>query len=158
VQARLLGAEEVTICYRRGREHMNASEWEQELAAAKGVTIRHWLQPKRVIVEDARAAGIELEYTTLADGRLVGTGETVTLKADQIFKAIGQTFEPSVLNGSGENIALENGRIHVDAEGRTSMPKVWAGGDCIAGGEDLTVSAVAQGRDSAESIHRALLG
>ncbi|WP_163267980.1 NAD(P)-dependent oxidoreductase [Chelativorans alearense] len=158
VQARLLGAEEVTICYRRGREHMNASEWEQDLAASKGVTIRHWLQPKRVIAEGGKVAAIELEYTQLSDGRLTGTGETLTLKADQVFKAIGQTFEPSVLNGSGEAIALEAGRIKVDEEGRTSMPKVWAGGDCIAGGDDLTVSAVAQGRDAAESIHRALMG
>ncbi|WP_309085226.1 NAD(P)-dependent oxidoreductase [Chelativorans sp.] len=158
VQARLLGAEEVTICYRRGPEHMNASEWEQELAAAKGVTIRHWLQPKRVIAEGGRAAGIEMEYTAMVDGRLIGTGETVILRADQVFKAIGQTFEPTVLNGSGEAIALENGRIRVDAEGRTTMPKVWAGGDCILGGDDLTVSATAQGRDAAESIHRTLMG
>ncbi len=50
VQSKLLGAEEVTICYRRGKEHMNASEFEQDLAASKGVTIRHWLQPKRVVV------------------------------------------------------------------------------------------------------------
>ncbi|WP_366929323.1 FAD-dependent oxidoreductase, partial [Mesorhizobium sp.] len=48
------------------------------------------------------------------------------------------------------------GRIKADAEGRTSLPNVWAGGDCIFGGDDLTVSAVAQGRDAAESIHRAL--
>ncbi|TIS74060.1 MAG: dihydropyrimidine dehydrogenase, partial [Mesorhizobium sp.] len=52
--------------------------------------------------------------------------------------------------------ALEGGRIKVDVEGRTSLPNVWAGGDCIFGGDDLTVSAVAQGRDAAESIHRAL--
>ncbi|WP_159589279.1 NAD(P)-dependent oxidoreductase [Chelativorans xinjiangense] len=158
VQARLLGAEEVTICYRRGREHMNASEWEQDLAASKGVAIRHWLQPKRVLAEGGKVAAVELEYTQLSGGRLTGTGETLTLKADQVFKAIGQTFEPAVLNGSGVGIALESGRIRVDGEGRTSMPKVWAGGDCIAGGDDLTVSAVAQGRDAAESIHRALMG
>ncbi|MCT7374946.1 NAD(P)-dependent oxidoreductase [Chelativorans salis] len=156
VQARLLGAEEVTICYRRGREHMNASEWEQDLAASKGVIIRHWLQPKRVIAEGGKVRAIEVEYTALSDGRLTGTGETLTLKADQVFKAIGQTFEPAALNGSGEGLALDRGRIKVDAEGRTSLPKVWAGGDCIAGGDDLTVSAVAQGRDAAESIHRAL--
>lgn len=158
VQARLLGAEEVTICYRRGREHMNASEWEQDLAASKGVIIRHWLQPKRVIADGGKATAIELEYTRLADGRLTGTGERLTLKADQVFKAIGQSFEAGALNGSGEAIALEGGRIRVDAEGRTSMPKVWAGGDCIAGGDDLTVSAVAHGRDAAASIHRALTG
>jgi dihydropyrimidine dehydrogenase (NAD+) subunit PreT len=157
VQSKLLGAEEVTICYRRGKEHMNASEFEQELAASKGVTIRHWLQPKRVVVQFGKVAGIELEYTALKDGKLVGTGETLTLACDQVFKAIGQSFVPDALNGSGPAIALENGRIKVDAEGRTSLAKVWAGGDCVVDArEDLTVSAVAAGRDAAESIHRSL--
>ena len=157
VQSKLLGAEEVTIAYRRGKEQMNASEFEQDLAAANGVTIRHWLQPKRVLAEAGKVTGIELEYTTEIDGRLSGTGETVVLAADQVFKAIGQSFEASPLNGSGATIAMDRGRIAVDAEGRTSNPKVWAGGDCVADArEDLTVAAVAAGRDAAESIHRAL--
>ncbi|MGX5801028.1 NAD(P)-dependent oxidoreductase [Bradyrhizobium sp. Arg314] len=156
VQSKLLGAEEVTICYRRGQEHMNASGFEQDLAAANGVTIRHWLQPKRVITENGKVSAIELEYTAITGDKLAGTGETLRLNADQVFKAIGQSFVPAHLNGSGEQIELEGGRIKVDAEGRTSLAKVWAGGDCIFGGDDLTVSAVAQGRDAAESIHRAL--
>lgn len=156
VQSKLLGAEEVTICYRRGQDQMNASEFEQDLAAANGVTIRHWLQPKKVLSEKGKVTGIELEYTVMKGDKLVGTGEALTLAADQVFKAIGQSFVPAALNGSGEAIAVEAGRIKVDAEGRTSMAKVWAGGDCILGGDDLTVSAVAQGRDAAESIHRSL--
>ncbi len=92
VQSKLLGAEEVTICYRRGKEHMNASEFEQDLATSKGVTIRHWLQPKRVVSQFGKVAGIELEYTQMRDGKLVGLGQTVTMPADQVFKAIGQTF------------------------------------------------------------------
>ena len=157
IQSKLLGAEEVTICYRRGKEQMNASEMEQDLAASKGVLIRHWLQPKRVLAEGGRTVGIELEYTALRDGRLAGTGETVIIEADQVFKAIGQSFAAAPLNGSGEMIALEGGRIRVDPEGRTSMAKVWAGGDCVADArEDLTVAAVAAGRDAAESIHRTL--
>ena len=157
VQSKLLGAEEVTICYRRGQEHMNASGFEQDLAAANGVTIRHWLQPKRVIADNGKVSGIELEYTAVSGEKLAGTGETLTLVADQVFKAIGQSFVPAALNGSAESIELEGGRIKVDAEGRTSLAKVWAGGDCIFGGDDLTVSAVAQGRDAADSIHRALI-
>src|SRR5690606_36851858 len=129
----------------------------QDLAASRGVLIRHWLQPKRVLTEGGRVAGIEMEYTELRDGRLAGTGETVTIEADQIFKAIGQTFDPAPLNGSGNMIALEGGRIRVDAERRTSMAKVWAGGDCVTDArEDLTVAAVAAGRDAAESIHKML--
>ncbi|KSV79438.1 NAD-dependent dihydropyrimidine dehydrogenase subunit PreT [compost metagenome] len=152
VQAKLLGAEEVTICYRRGKEHMNASEFEQDLATSKGVTIRHWLQPKRIAEKDGKVAGIELEYTTLEDGKLTATGETGIIAADQIFKAIGQSFLGSGLGA----LQLEGGRIVTDAEGRTSIDNVWAGGDCVLGGEDLTVSAVAMGRDAAESINRAL--
>ncbi len=152
VQAKLLGAEEVTICYRRGKEHMNASEFEQDLATSKGVIIRHWLAPKSILSQDGKVAAIEVEYTAIIDGRLSGTGETGVIATDQIFKAIGQTFETSGLGA----LRMESGRIAVDAEGRTSVDGVWAGGDCVFGGEDLTVSAVAHGRDAAESIHRTL--
>lgn len=157
IQSKLLGAEDVTICYRRGKDRMNASGYEQDLAAANGVTIRHWLQPKKVIADKGKVTGIELEYTAETGGKLSGTGETLTLAADQVFMAIGQTLDAGSLNGGGNAAPeLEGGRIKVDGEGRTSLAKVWAGGDCIAGGEDLTVSAVAHGRDAAESIHRSL--
>jgi glutamate synthase (NADPH/NADH) small chain len=154
VQARLLGAEEVTIAYRRGKEAMGASAFEQDLAAARGVTIRHWLAPRRVLTDPTgRVTGIELDYTVLAGDRLATTGETLVLAADQVFKAIGQT-----LASDGEGVTLAGGRIAVDAEGRTSMAGVWAGGDCATGGDDLTVTAVAEGRDAAESITRFLSG
>jgi dihydropyrimidine dehydrogenase (NAD+) subunit PreT len=152
VQAKLLGAEEVTICYRRGKENMNASEFEQDLAASKGVMIRHWLQPKKVIAKEGKVAGIEVEYTELKDGRLSGTGETGVIACDQVFKAIGQTFEATGLGA----LKVEGGRIAIDGEGRTSVAGVWAGGDCVKLGEDLTVTSVAQGRDAAESINKAL--
>ena len=134
---------------------MNASDYEQDLANVNGVMIRHWLQPKRILTEGGRTVGVELEYTRQDGDVLVGTGEMLMIPADQVFKAIGQSFEPSHLNGSGNSIVLERGRIKVDAEGRTSMAKVWAGGDCVVDvREDLTVAAVAAGRDAAEAIHR----
>jgi glutamate synthase (NADPH/NADH) small chain len=157
VQSRLLGAEEVTIVYRRGQEAMKASGWEQELAQTRGVKIMLWAQPLRLIADPAgNVHAVALERTRLENGRLVGTGEIVTLPADMVFKAIGQTFVPAPLDGSAEEIRLEGGRIAVDAERRTSMAGVWAGGDCVAGGEDLTVAAVEDGKVAAESIHRAL--
>ena len=61
VQSKLLGAEEVTMVYRRGKEQMNASDFEQDLAASKGVTIRHWLRPSASSPRTARSTGIELE-------------------------------------------------------------------------------------------------
>ena len=151
VQARLLGAETVTIAYRRSRAEMGASRFEQDLATSKGVTIRENLRPLRV-TGAGEATAIELEYTRPGPGGLEGTGETLTLAADQIMKAIGQTLETS-----GE-IALDGHKIQVDEEGRTSIPGIWAAGDCAAGGDDLTVTAVAEGRDVAMSIHRNLAG
>ncbi len=150
VQSKLLGAETVTIVYRRGQEAMSASEWEQELATAKGVTLRHWARPVRVTGNGA-AREVEFEYTRTGANGLEGTGETFRLAADQVFKAIGQT-----LDGAPGGIALEGRKIRVDGQGRTSLARVWAGGDCASGGDDLTVTAVAEGRDAAESIHAAL--
>ncbi len=150
VQSKLLGAETVTIVYRRGQEAMSASPFEQELASTKGVTIRHWARPVRVIGNGA-AREVEFEYTRIGAGGLEGTGETFRLPADQVFKAIGQT-----LDGAPGGLALEGGKIQTDAEGRTSLAGIWAGGDCATGGDDLTVTAVAEGRDAAESIHAAL--
>lgn len=156
IQAKLLGAEDVTICYRRGPENMKASRFEQELATSKGVVIRHWLQPKTLTTKDGKVTGIELEYTSTNDGSLAGTGETTTLLADQIFTAIGQKLTNNHLNGAALSIELKDSRIKVDDELRTSLDGVWAGGDCISHGEDLTVSAVAHGRDAAQSINKAL--
>ncbi|MBZ9656159.1 NAD(P)-dependent oxidoreductase [Phyllobacterium lublinensis] len=156
VQTKLLGAENVIIAYRRGPENMNASAYEQELALKNGVIIRHWLQPRALTRnEHGEVCGITLDYTMMADGRLVTSGESITLASDQIFKAIGQTPAETILSEAG--IALSRGRISVDDEGRTSIPGIWAGGDCIAGGEDLTVAAVQDGKIAAESIHRTLM-
>ncbi len=153
VQSKLLGADEVTMVYRRGKEMMNASGFEQDLAASKGVNIRHWMAPTRVLAEGGKVTGIELEHTALIDGTLKGTGDKVVIPCDQVFKAIGQT-----LATDGEGLELSGGKIEVDGEGKTSMAKVWAGGDCATGGDDLTVTAVAEGRDAAESINRFLRG
>jgi len=158
VQAKLLGAEVVTLCYRRGKEAMNASEFEQDLATSKGVTIRHWLQPKSLVADGSKLSAIEMEYTTNAGGKFSGTGEIVTLPADQVFSAIGQFFLPSIFDGSDDIPDLQSGRIKTNDNCKTSLSNVWAGGDCVAGGDDLTVSAVADGRDAAENIHQTLTG
>jgi glutamate synthase (NADPH/NADH) small chain len=153
-QIKRLGAEEVTIVYRRGQDRMNASEYEQQLAQTDGVLIRTWGKPAKLLSEAGTLTGVEFEYTAEVDGKLVGTGETYTIACDQLFKAIGQTLLETEITSSG--IALKGGRIVVDADYRTSVPGVWAGGDCIELGEDLTVAAVAGGRDAAISIDRML--
>jgi dihydropyrimidine dehydrogenase (NAD+) subunit PreT len=148
VQAKLLGAEQVTMAYRRGKEAMSASVYEQELATAKGVRILYNASPEAVT-----EAGVEFAYTETVDGQLRMTGETQVIEADMVLRAIGQS-----LDGAPEGLALERGKIKVDASGMTSVSGVWAGGDCATGGDDLTVTAVAEGRDAAENMHKMLMG
>ncbi len=132
---------------------MNASPFEQELATSKGVVIRTWMQPSRLVVSKGALNSIEMEYTAQVKGKLAGTGQTTNLPADQLFLAIGQNLLADDLEGS---LVLDKGRIKTAKDGATSLRGVWAGGDCTNSGEDLTVTAVAQGRDAASSIHAAL--
>lgn len=152
VQSKLLGAENVTVAYRRSRSEMGASRFEQDLAASKGVKLMFNVQPAGLKGNGALEA-VEFEYTSSEGGKLSGTGEMVTVPANQLFKAIGQTLE-----GQPDMLALEGRKIKVDDQGRTSVSGIWAGGDCASGGEDLTVTAVAEGRDAAMDIHAALTG
>ncbi|MEO1091877.1 MAG: NAD(P)-dependent oxidoreductase [Pseudomonadota bacterium] len=156
VQSKLLGAEDVTIAYRRGPERMGASAKERDHAQTRGVRIKTDAMPRRILGEGGHAVGVEFERTETVDGKLVGTGDTYTLDADVVFRAIGQSFLPAPLEGDGTGLRLDAGRIAVDAERRTSVAGIWAGGDCVAGGEDLTVVAVEDGKLAAASIHTAL--
>jgi len=151
VQAKLLGAEDVSLVYRRGRDRMNASPFEQDLAASKGVRIITHAAPKAVHGNGA-VAEIEFAYTQDGPDGLTETGETFRLKADQVMKAIGQRL------GDANGLDLDGGKIAVTDTGRTSRNGVWAGGDCASGGDDLTVTAVAEGRDAAQDIHATLMG
>lgn len=153
VQSKLLGAETVTIAYRRGPEAMPASAHEQAWAQTHGVLIRHWAAPEAVLAEGGQVSSVRFAATKLEDGKLVNTGETFVLQADRVLRAIGQTFVSAPV---GSGIRLEQGRIATDAEGRTSLPGVWAGGDCRAGGRDLTVEAVEHGKVAARSIGASL--
>ncbi|KAB7578953.1 dihydropyrimidine dehydrogenase, partial [Verminephrobacter sp. Larva24] len=155
VQARLLGAQEVSIVYRRGAEDMPASPVERAWAQTRGVTLRHWASPKELLCADGAVQGVRFAATALQAGRLVETGERFTLAADMVLKAIGRRY---LAEPAGRRIALEAGRIATDALGRTSLARVWAGGDCRAGGPDLTVQAVQHGTLAALSIHETLLG
>jgi len=156
VQSKRLGAGRVDMVYRRGPEQMGASEFEQELAQTSGVTIHHWAAPVDLIGDDA-VVGIKLEKTELGkDGKLQATGETFVLDADVVFKAIGQKLDDDKLGKELEGLALERGKIVVDESHATSLDNVWAGGDCVVGGDDLTVSAVQHGKVAAIAIDQQL--
>ncbi|MTI19098.1 NAD(P)-dependent oxidoreductase [Rhodobacteraceae bacterium RKSG542] len=157
VQSKLLGAENVTIAYRRGPDQMGASKFEQDLAQTNGVAIKFWSKPFAIKGEGGQVSGIELERTELNEnGRLLATGDIETIPADMVFKAVGQTLVTKDIAAEGEGLALEGDRIKVDEQRKTSLTNVWAGGDCVAGGEDLTVAAVEDGKVAAEAINAVL--
>jgi dihydropyrimidine dehydrogenase (NAD+) subunit PreT len=181
VQSRLLGAEDVHIVYRRGPAQMSASAAEQEWAQKNGVTIHHGLTPVEVVGRDGHAVAVRFARTgsvgaaealgaptgavasaTGANGAPVagsaGSAESGTdaiFAADMVFKAIGQRLDAGVLEGSG--LVLDGGRVVADADGRSGVAKLWVGGDCRAGGRDLTVEAVEDGKRAARSIHAGLI-
>ena len=152
VQSKLLGAQNVHLVYRRGRARMNASKYEQDLAASRGVNIITNAEPIAVHGNGA-VREVEFAYTVEGPNGLERTEDTFRLPADQVLKAIGQTLEdtPDLVKTDGR-------KIEVSENGRTSHPAIWAGGDCASGGDDLTVTAVAEGRNAAEDIHRTLMG
>ena len=151
VQSKLLGADDVSIVYRRERAKMGASKFEQDLATSKGVRIIENASPVEISGNEA-ASSIKFAYTKSTNGILEIQSEEFELEVDQVFKAIGQNIDSSL-----RDLKLKNGKIVIDEEGRTSITGLWAGGDCALGGEDLTVTAVAQGRDAAESINNSLM-
>jgi dihydropyrimidine dehydrogenase (NAD+) subunit PreT len=157
VQAKRLGAEDVTIVYRRGAEDMSATSAEQEWAQTNDVRIKRWARPVRLQAVDGRVGAVAFERTRLGhDGKLAGTGETFTIEADMVLVAIGQSFVPDPVTGDAPAVLdLDQGRIRVDAERRTSIPGVFAGGDCVHG-QDLTVSAVQDGKIAARTIDQML--
>jgi len=158
VQSRRLGAESVDIVYRRGPEQMGASPYEQDLARTNGVAIHYWVVPTR-FHDDPGARRIELGRTALdVNGRLELTGQTLTLPADVVFKAIGQRLDGVLSAGELARLDIEGGKIAVSEMQATSIPGVWAGGDCATGGDDLTVTAVQQGKIAGIAIDRYLRG
>jgi len=156
VQTKKLGAEDVTLAYRRGPEQMKATWKERDFAQNNGVRIKYWVTPKSLHSENGHVTGVEFECTGLdPHGKTLLTGETRFIEADTVYKAIGQLLE-NVFISESDNLDIENGKIAVDSKLETSIPFVWAGGDCINSGEDLTVQAVEDGKQAAMSINEKL--
>ena len=154
VQTKKLGAAEVTLVYRRGLKEMSATLYEQNLAQCNGVLIRSFAMPIGLLSDDEGLVAVEFEGTQNDEqGRLRRNGQRFTLPADMMFKAIGQRFEPGPLGGVNQRPAMCDGRITVDEQCKTSLDRVYAGGDCVPG-LDLTVAAVQDGKVAAEAIHR----
>ncbi|UMZ14397.1 NAD(P)-dependent oxidoreductase [Pseudomonas sp. MPFS] len=159
VQMARLGARDVNLVYRRGAADMGATGHEQDIAKANQVRLLTWAAPEQVLLDDqGRVRGMRFARTQLVEGRLHTTGETFELAADAIFKAIGQAFDSASLDDPlARELKRSGERIAVDEQLRTSIPGVYAGGDCTSLGQDLTVQAVQHGKLAAEAMHAQLM-
>lgn len=154
VQIARLGAEQVTLVYRRGAEQMSATHHEQDIAKANQVRIVTWAQPQEVLLDAAgKVSGMRFARTREVDGKLQTTGAVLDIPAQAVFKAIGQAMDSHSLSDAlALDIKKHKEKIHVDAHYRTSVSGIYAGGDCIADGQDLTVQAVQHGKLAALAI------
>jgi glutamate synthase (NADPH/NADH) small chain len=143
------------MVYRRGVEAMSASTAEQEWAQTNGVVLHHWLSPVEILGQNGHACAVRFAEQAVVDGKLTPTGREITFEADMVLKAIGQKLGNPVLQQAG--FTLQDGRIATAEDGATNLKGVWAGGDCRAGGLDLTVEAVEHGKRSAKAIHAQLM-
>jgi glutamate synthase (NADPH/NADH) small chain len=159
--ARRLGAETVTITYRRSESLLPAFRYEYQLAQVDGVRFEWHAQPVRVLGEAGTARGVEFLRTELEDptsrsGRVRNApGSGFVLPADMVVKALGQ--EPLLdFVAALPDLKCERGAIVVDpSTGATSIPGLFAGGDCMRGGGEV-VDAVRDGKVAARGIHAAL--
>ncbi|MGO9466303.1 MAG: NAD(P)-dependent oxidoreductase [Isosphaeraceae bacterium] len=156
--ARRLGAETVTIAYRRSEELVPAFAYEYELAKSDGVRFEWLAQPVRILGDGRAAHGVEFVRTELDDrrsraGRLkVVQGSNFTLPADMVVKALGQEPLFDLLAALPE-LACDRGRIIADrTTGATSVTGLFAGGDCLRNGGEV-VDAVEDGKIAARGIH-----
>jgi len=154
-----LGADHVTMIYRRTAEEMSAYAHEFEFIKLEGVNFRFLTQPIRVLTENGRVTGLVCVQMDLgapdASGRRAPRpipGSEFTIPTDQVVKAVGQHKPPLALD-----LARTNGYLTVNENLETSMPGVFAGGDAIrAKGTASTVMAVQDGKLAAAAIHSRL--
>lgn len=147
VQAKRLGADNVTLVYRRGESAMSATEWEVDLARTNGVSVRLWSQPSVIHGKDM-VHSMTFERTRWDDDGLKGTGKIFELPADMVLKAIGQKLRVGDLEG----VELDRGKLKISEQYETSISGIFAGGDCVRSGDDLTVQAVEDGKRAAHAI------
>ncbi|MEM0027067.1 MAG: NADPH-dependent glutamate synthase [Ignisphaera sp.] len=155
-----LGAEEVYVVYRRTRREMPAREEEIANAEEEGIKFLFLVQPVEFLGK-SKVEALKLEKMKLGEPdetgrpRPIPTGETITIDIDIAITAIGFNPNPLIPKMTPEIKIDKHGRIIVDKEARTTMPRVYAGGDIVIG-EGTVIEAMGWGRIAAKTIHKDL--
>ncbi|NMB17118.1 MAG: FAD-dependent oxidoreductase [Firmicutes bacterium] len=156
-----LGAEEVTIIYRRREVDMPAESLEIKEVKSEGVKILPLTNPARILGREGKVAGVVCDsmgpdvFDASGRRRTVPTGATFEMEADVVIPAIGQ--EPELLGWEQELPVGRGNRIQVGEDMATTQGGVFAGGDCVTGPATV-VEAIAAGKRAAAQIDSYLGG
>ena len=160
-----LGADHVTVVYRRTREEMPAYAEEIEEARAEGVLLLQLTAPVEVVLQNGQMKGLKCRRMTLGafdtSGRRrpeISKETDLVVPCDQIIAAIGQRVSAKEIV-DGTALALTPGKtVAIDrATGKTSVPWIFAGGDAVTGAASV-VEAIGAGERAAVGIDRYLAG
>jgi NADPH-dependent glutamate synthase beta subunit-like oxidoreductase len=157
-----LGADKVTIMYRRTQHEMPASLEESKQALEEGIELVVLSSPVKIIGENDRVSGLECVDFVLGEADQTGRARPVPLagsehivKCDAVIMAIGQSIE---LDFISEDIKLTNrGALTVSDSLKTNIPGVFGGGDCVSGPSSV-IDAIASGNRASQSIDAYLRG
>lgn len=154
-QSKRLGAEDVTMIYRRSEGEKNCTQTELEIAMLDGCKIQWLAAPKEIKGENGKVKFLVCDLMKLGvpdkTGKpaLIPTGETITFQVDMIIKATGQSPYVDLVNENG--IENNDGKIILKENNSTNISGLFAGGDCVNGGKEV-VDAVQAGKDGAKAI------
>ena len=164
---RRLGAERVTMIYRRSEAEMTAYHFEYQFALKEGVSFMFLTQPVEILGKDGKVHGIKCARMDLGKPDESGRRAPVhiplsdfVVDCDQVISAIGQLKPQPVIDMlSKYGVTSVKGYIAVDSEtNRTANEKIFAGGDCVRSkGEASTVMAVQDGKIAAKAIYAQLV-
>lgn len=163
--AKRLGAEQVTVIYRRSEEEMPARREEIEHAKEEEIAFRLLTNPTEILLDEAgQVTGLSLVEMELgepdASGRRRPTPKpdsAFVLPADAVVMALGTSPNPLIRSTTEGLTANERGCLVVDEAQMTTRPGVFAGGDAVTGAATV-ILAMGAGKQAAASIDAYLSG
>ena len=158
-----LGAEEVHVLYRRTREEMPARAEEVAHAIEEGIIFDFLKSPTRVLGDDrGRVAALEVLSYELGEPDESGRRRPVAIRGseqiipfDTVIVAIGNESNPLISHTTPELKVDKHGHILVDEKQKTSIDRVYAGGDIVLGAATV-ILAMGEGRRAAQAINEIL--
>ena len=153
-----LGAEDVTIVYRRSRDEMPAAADEIAEAEEEGVRFMYLAAPVEVL-GSGKVSGMKVEVMELgeadAKGRRkpVGTGKFETIAVSSVIAAIGQVVDWGTLDVGALETTKKGTAVADSLTYQTAQPDIFVGGDCYTGPK-FAIDAIAAGKEAAISLHR----